>query len=85
MSLATLISLFRENCAAASRVAGFGIGAICLQVNIAKDCGYTPGSEGRRRGQQALAEVAKSPHQDSEHHHENAEAADGDHEGNLPT
>jgi len=33
-------------------MAGFGIGALCLRVgnwNIAKDCGYAPGSEGRWR------------------------------------
>jgi hypothetical protein len=32
-----------------------------------------------------LAEVTKSPHQDSQHHDENAQAADCDHKGNLPT
>ena len=36
-------------------------------------------------GQRELTEVAKSPHQDSEHHDENTEAADCDNEGDLPT
>ncbi len=33
---------------------------------------------------QQLPEVAKSPHQDSQHHDENAQAADGYDEQNLP-
>jgi hypothetical protein len=35
--------------------------------------------------QRELTEVAKSPHQDSEHHDENTETTDCDHQGNLPT
>jgi hypothetical protein len=32
-----------------------------------------------------LAEIAKSPHQDSQHRDEDAQAADGDHQEDLPT